>query len=117
MFLVSLIHLNQLLYIQPEKKSKIQELIRDDIGTKWREFGRNLQIKEGKLDSIDYEHKEIERKIDAIFNVLEGQCLDEFMYVEEICNSLVVSRRKDLAKDVVRIMKLSFSIFNYSFEE
>lgn len=91
--------------IQPEKRSRIHKLIREDIGTKWRDFGRNLELKEGKLDSINYEHNEVECKVNEIFKVLQGQRLDEFMYVEKICNSLIDSRRKDLAKEVLIIME------------
>lgn len=82
--------------------------MRADIGTKWREFGRRLKIKEGKLDSINKAQNEIECKVDEIFKAFEhqcrDQCLDEFMYVERICTALVDTRRKDLSREVIKIM-------------
>lgn len=84
---------------------RIHNLIRSEIETKWWEFGRQLQIKMGKLDTINKKHDEVARKVDEVFMEFELERCNEFTYVDRVSNALINSRRKDLSKKVQRIME------------
>lgn len=91
--------------VQEEKKFRIHDLVRTEIGNKWWEFGRHLKIAQGKLDTINSEQNEVARKVDEVFRAFELESYNEFSYVDKISNALISSRRTDLSKKLYRIME------------
>ncbi|KAJ6633124.1 hypothetical protein Bhyg_15879 [Pseudolycoriella hygida] len=88
-----------------KKKLKIHQVVRTEIGRKWWEFGRHLEIKMGRLDEIDEEHRSVARKVDSIFKALEEQNYNQFTYVDKICSALTDTRRTDLCTEIRKIME------------
>lgn len=100
--------INPLDYTQFEsrKRDAIYKLIAGDIGRKWREFGRNLGIKEGDMDSLDCQFpRDFKSKVYGLFNLFESEeYQDPKRYVSKICESLEECRRNDLKRKVFEIL-------------
>lgn len=85
----------------PTKKI-IYKLINDKIGRKWRDFGRELNIPEGDMDIF------LEKPDTRVFKILDTFESDprrqKTMFISDLTEALTKSRRKDIAKDIMRIL-------------
>lgn len=93
---------------QPNLYQRINELVATDIGNKWKDFARALNIKEGKIDELDEKYRSIP---DRVYNILQfhrsnPRCTNERNYVLSIANALTKARRNDLRKQVEEIVLL-----------
>lgn len=87
-----------------ENRLQIYGLIAAEIGKKWREFGRELNVSEGQLDAIDAKHREsMVDKVHATFNKFEEKTKPRNRY-HAILKALEQVRRKDLVRSVQKLV-------------
>lgn len=86
-----------------DRKHKIYKIISEDIGRKWRDFGRELKVKEGQLDDLESQHNSSKSRALAILSMFEERS-DPRSIVVDICEALIQVRRNDLRKEVEQIL-------------
>lgn len=89
-----------------ERKDKIIETIKEEIGSFWRDLGRNLNIQECKIQEIDEKFNNIPDKVEELMTIFEKK-VDKQRWFLILCNALEKSRRKDLSKSLNEIMTMS----------
>lgn len=97
-------HLNtnecQATQIDEQRRQNVYRLIADEIGKKWRELGRELNVAEGHLDAIDIRHREsMSDKVHAVLAKFEERVRKRDQY-RVLLEGLEKVRRKDLVRDV-----------------
>lgn len=86
-----------------DRKHIIYKLISEDIGRKWRDFGRELKIKEGQLDDLESRYNTSKSRTLEIFRMFEERS-DPRSIVVDILEALIQVRRNDLRKEVEQIL-------------
>lgn len=89
------------------KKQRIFRSITTEIGSFWRDLGRNLKIRECDIDDIDSQSKNHEEKATKLMAIYEYQKADPDRWFFVLCDALEKSRRKDLAKSIQEIMTMN----------
>lgn len=93
--------------ISERKKQRIFQTIIEEIGSFWRDLGRNLQIRECDIDNIDLQTKSVTDKASKIMNIYEYKKADPDRWFFVLCDALEKTRRKDLAKSIQEIMTMN----------
>lgn len=92
-------------YVFLNKKHNIYKTVAEEIGTKWRELGRELGLKESQLDQIHAQNRDdITNKVYEILRKFEEITLPR-NYYNTMCNALTDVRRRDLTKKLQCIME------------
>ncbi|XP_026485787.1 fas-associated death domain protein-like [Vanessa tameamea] len=94
--------------LSPKKMLRIRETIIEEIGSFWRDLGRNLKIRECKIDEIDTNYNSLPSKASQLMNLFESRA-DKQRWFFVLCEALEKSRRKDLSKTLQEIMAMNIS--------
>ncbi|XP_047526713.1 fas-associated death domain protein-like [Vanessa atalanta] len=94
--------------MSPKKMLRIRETIIEEIGSFWRDLGRNLKIRECKIDEIDTNYNSLPSKASQLMNIFESRA-DKQRWFFVLCEALEKSRRKDLSKTLQEIMAMNIS--------
>lgn len=85
------------------KKSKIYKLIANDMGSYWREFGRELNIPESVLDNLEFDRRsDIPTMTRRILELTEQRHTNNM--VEQLFEALAEIGRNDLVKQIKIIL-------------
>ncbi|XP_047514316.1 uncharacterized protein LOC125055774 [Pieris napi] len=88
------------------KKNRINETIVEQIGTSWRDLGRNLKLQEHRIDEIDKQQNSLKDKAYEILHVYEDRADPQRGFLV-LCHALEKSRRKDLCRKLQEIMVMN----------
>lgn len=88
------------------KKDRIKETLVEEVGRFWRDLGRNLKIRECKIDEIDSKYNTVEGKTSELINLFLDKA-DKQRWFFVLCEALEKSRRKDLSKTLQEIMTMN----------
>lgn len=80
-------------------KKQIFKIINEQIGKKWKDLGRELDILEGKLDKIELENPNISDRIYRILTEFEEQ-FPPYERSAKLIDALQECGRRDLAKKI-----------------
>lgn len=88
------------------KHHRINTIIANEIGKKWKDFARALNIKEGKIDELELNHSELYERVIAVLNIHRSQFVVSSNRALEsaVLNGLTSARRNDLRKKVEHIL-------------
>ncbi|XP_073837810.1 fas-associated death domain protein [Musca autumnalis] len=88
------------------KRAAIHKLIAQDIGKFWRALGRELELSQGQLDSVEMEFpRDLVSRVHKLLQMFEeDECHDPRQNVLLLCRALENCRRKDLRRKVEDIM-------------
>lgn len=89
------------------KKQRIFKTIIEDIGSFWRDLGRNLKIRESDIDNIDCQNKSLAEKASKIMYTYEHEKADPDRWFFVLCDALEKCRRKDLVRSIQEIMAMN----------
>ncbi|XP_050342748.1 fas-associated death domain protein-like [Nymphalis io] len=92
--------------ISPKKMDTIRQRIIEEIGSFWRDLGRNLKIRECKIDEIDTNCNDLPTKASELIKIFEARA-DKQRWFFVLCEALEKSRRKDLSKSIQEIMSMN----------
>ncbi|CAH2107294.1 unnamed protein product [Euphydryas editha] len=92
--------------INSMKKHRIKETLVEEVGKYWRDLGRNLKIRECKIDEIDLKYNNVEDKTSELINLFFNKA-DKQRWFFVLCEALDKSRRKDLTKTLQEIMTMN----------
>ncbi|XP_026739624.1 fas-associated death domain protein-like [Trichoplusia ni] len=92
--------------LSKRKKQRIFETIIEEIGSFWRDLGRNLKIRESKIDEIDFQNTTLAVKAKALMDAFESRA-DPQRWFFVLCDALEKCRRKDLARSIQDIMAMN----------
>lgn len=81
------------------RRSEIYDLICDNIGFKWRDLGRKLNIQEGQLENIEMTYRDCNTKVHMIFE-LAAKIRPNESFLNRLLVALEGSRRLDLARKI-----------------
>lgn len=81
------------------KKDEIYDLICDNIGFKWRDLGRKLDIQQGQLEKIEMTCRDFNTRCHMIFE-LAAEIRPNESYLNRLLVALKGSRRPDLAREI-----------------
>lgn len=86
----------------------INELVATDIGNKWKDFARALNIKEGKIDELDEKYRSIPDRVYKILQLHRSNPVNtnRAKYILSVSHALTKARRNDLRKQVEEIAVL-----------
>lgn len=88
---------------------KVYSIISADIGKKWKDMARGLNIKESELDDITLKHpKDLKSQVFSVFQIFEER-EDKRDLMRMICNALESARRNDLRQKVEKLIFNSIS--------
>ncbi|XP_067647859.1 fas-associated death domain protein [Eurosta solidaginis] len=89
-----------------QKRAAIYKMLSLHLGTHWRSFGRELDIREGALDEIELQYpRELSTRVYKVMKTFEeDDCHDPKMDLRIIKEALERARRKDLRRKVDDIM-------------
>ncbi|XP_053953787.1 fas-associated death domain protein [Anastrepha ludens] len=92
--------------LSEQKRAAIYRMLSQHLGTHWRTFGRELGIREGKMDEIELQSpRELSARVYKVLQILEeDDCHDPKMHLRIIKEALERARRKDLRRKVDDIM-------------
>lgn len=88
--------------LQLKRHQQIYKIIATEIGRKWKDLGRELEITEGILDKIELEENNIGERVYKILKEFEEYC-PLHQRSAKLNQALIECRRKDLAKKIVDI--------------
>ncbi|KAJ8732016.1 hypothetical protein PYW08_014746 [Mythimna loreyi] len=80
------------------KRQRILDTIIQEIGSFWRDFARNLKIRECDIDDIDFQNKTLASKATKLMEKYDTVA-DPQRWFFVVCDALERSRRKDLLND------------------
>lgn len=88
------------------KYHRINSIIATEIGRKWKEFARALNVKEGKIDELEVNHSELYGRVIAVLEIHKTQSVLSCnrARVSAILNGLTTARRNDLRQKVENIL-------------
>ncbi|XP_075970633.1 fas-associated death domain protein isoform X2 [Anticarsia gemmatalis] len=93
--------------ISERKKQRIFKTIIEEIGSFWRDLGRNLRIRECDIDDIDLQNKTVAEKASKIMKAYEYHKADPDKWFFVLCDALEKARRKDLVRSIQDIMAMN----------
>lgn len=90
------------LHVFDRSRIAIYSRIAENIGRKWRDLGRELDVDEGALDRIEEEHRNgnTADKVYAVFARFGERTLGAGRQVQALSNALRMVRRRDLELDM-----------------
>lgn len=83
-------------------KERVYEVIMANIGSKWSDLARALNINEGRIDELGEVHKRISDRVREILCYYEKFC-DQRRWKSGLLEALTTARRNDLRKRVQEI--------------
>lgn len=89
--------------ISKKKRAMIEEIITEEIGSYWRDLGRNLKVREGKIDEIDATNATVKSKVLKVLEIFDHN-VDKPKWFYKLCEGLEQARRKDLSRSIQEIM-------------
>jgi len=94
-------------YVDPV--DRIHELIRSDMGHKWKELARALTIGEGKIDSLEDRYRgNIAEMVNEVLQWHKDNCGAHFeLWRSRLQEALERARRRDLSLEINRILTFS----------
>ncbi|XP_065360359.1 fas-associated death domain protein [Calliphora vicina] len=88
-----------------EKRAAVYKLVAGDIGTDWRCLGRELEVRQGEMDNIEIQYRDLKTRVYKLFQSFEeDDSIDPKDHLRLICRALDNCRRKDLHRKVDAIM-------------
>ncbi|CAH0556593.1 unnamed protein product [Brassicogethes aeneus] len=88
--------------IHPDLKQRVYDKIRSEIGTRWKEFARYLNIKEGQIDQLNLKYSTVDESTLEVLKYHERIC-EPHKLRTALCNALSAARRNDLKIEVEHI--------------
>lgn len=88
------------------KHNKINNIIATEIGVKWKQFARALNIKESTIDQLGLRNEnDVHESVIAVLTIHRSQFpLNSGLCELEILNALTSARRNDLRKKIETIL-------------
>lgn len=93
--------------ISKRKKQRIFQTIIEEIGSFWRDLGRNLKVRECRIDEIDSQSRTLIEKATKVMKEFEYVKADPDKWFFALCDALEKSRRKDLATAIQDVMAMN----------
>lgn len=88
------------------KRQRIFDTIIQEIGSFWRDFARNLKIRERDIDDIDFQNKTLAIKATKLMEKYDS-IADPQRWFFVLCDALERTRRKDLVRSIQDIMSMN----------
>ncbi|CAB3221470.1 unnamed protein product [Arctia plantaginis] len=93
--------------VSKRKKQRIFQTIIEEIGSFWRDLGRNLKVRECRIDEIDSQSRTLTEKATKVMKAFEYEKADPDKWFFILCDALEKSRRKDLTIAIQEVMAMN----------
>lgn len=90
-----------------KKSERMHMTLVEEIGTYWRDLGRNLGIAEGMIDQINLTNDTLKSKACTLLQEYEEKKADPQRWFFHLCQALERTRRRDLSRKLQDIMTMA----------
>lgn len=89
-----------------DQQRAIFNLLTREIGKKWRDFGRGLELAEGDLDEIELKFSvDLKSRILEILKRFANDNSESIIFLQKLMNALTLARRNDLKREILKHIK------------